>query len=93
MHLLNILTSDPDNIVFLAAMLGLLQQQSQQLLVSSVVTSRYHCSNVELLPNASSSDMVIFFVLPQAVAQRPLIRDGKKGGLGSDLTCALTEGT
>ena len=81
MHLLNILISDLDNIGFLAATLGLLQQQSQQLLASSVVTSRYQCSDVELLPNASNSDMGISFVLPQAAAQRPLIRDGKEEDL------------
>ena len=93
MYLLNILISDLDSIGFLAATLGLLQQQSQQLLVSSVVTSRYQCSDVELLPNASNSDRGISFVLPQAAAQRPLICDGERGGLGSDLTCMLTEGT
>lgn len=81
MHLLNILILDLDNIGFLAATLGLLQQQSQQLLVSSVVTSRYQCSDVELLPNASNSDMDISFVLPQAAAQTPLIHDGKEEDL------------
>lgn len=81
MHLLNILILDLDNIGFLAAMLGLLQQQSQQLLVSSVVTSRYQCSDVESLPNASNSDMDISFVLPQAAAQMPLIHDRKEEDL------------
>jgi len=67
---------DLENIGILAATLGLLQQLSQQLLVTSVVTSRYQCSDVELLPSASNSDMGISFVLPQAAAQRSLIRDG-----------------
>lgn len=81
MHLLNILILDLDNIGFLAATLGLLQQQSQQLLVSSVVTSRYQCSDVESLPNASNSNMDISFVLPQVAAQMPLIHDGKEEDL------------
>lgn len=81
MRLLNILISDLDNIDFLAATLGLLQQQTQQLSVSSVATSRYQCSDVELLPNASNSDMGISFVLPQAAAQRPLICDRKEEDL------------
>lgn len=75
------LISNFDNIGFLAATLGLLQQRSQQLLGSSVITSRYQRSDGELLPNASNSDMGISFVLPQAAARRPLIRDEKEEDL------------
>jgi len=62
MHQLNILILNLDSIGYLAAMLGLLQQESQQLVVSCVITSG--CQSTDVQTNTSSSDVGISFVLP-----------------------------
>lgn len=79
MHQLNILILNLDSIGYLAAMLGLLQQESQQVVVSCVITSGYQSTDVQT--NTSGSDVGISFVLPQAAVQRPLVHDWEEEDL------------